>query len=643
MGDNVTQVEGLDFVVADHATPAAASLSKAFQQVDNAFSHASSSAKGFSKNMAIGALGAVGLSYGLRDLLGQAKSANVVVDDSAKKIAGVTFAFGGWKAGTSAQERWTESLEEGHEVVNKLEKDESRLKMTRADLAEVYKASYALSERYGLSQAQQIDVTEKLAAVQKVLGVSAEGASTQMSRMALTGNMRVMDDFSKALRFSIGNIAEFHKMSEPKRFAAIQKALGDLVPAAEGMGKGISGSMFDVRKAIDDLTRDVTGPVFKEVSHDFAEWAHHLGEVRASGQSLAHEFGDKLVWAFHAIEGASKFTADHWRAIVGILVANKLAGMAGGLAQWGKGSAAAGGEAGGAMRAAVVNVSAATVNIGGPAATALGGATTKAIETGMKGGLESTVGNLAGMASKAFKAIETGMKGGLESTVGNLAGMASKAFGVTEALGVLYVGLEALAGMIDKWHTDAIAKEAQFGKDSVLAGGSGKAIVAALDTYREMADKDLELGRNSADTAKQAHQAYIALKAAYGAGVVGEGGKVNVGAAKEAYSTMTAETRSQQLSALGMDANKAYYNTDQVQKEFADRLAEVLANLFGASGDSTKPPSMREMRKPPQVNIQHLEITQDFKDRDPDRIFHRTINDVIDLAHNPQGATTRTI
>ena len=617
MGDNVTQVEGLDFVVADHATPAAASLSKAFQQVDNAFSHASSSAKGFSKNMAIGALGAVGLSYGLRDLLGQAKSANVVVDDSAKKIAGVTFAFGGWKAGTSAQERWTESLEEGHEVVNKLEKDESRLKMTRADLAEVYKASYALSERYGLSQAQQIDVTEKLAAVQKVLGVSAEGASTQMSRMALTGNMRAMDDFSKALRFSIGNIAEFHKMSEPKRFAAIQKALGDLVPAAEGMGKGISGSMFDVRKAIDDLTRDVTGPVFKEVSHDFAEWAHHLGEVRANGQSLAHEFGDKLVWAFHAIEGASKFTADHWRAIVGILVANKLAGMAGGLAQWGKGSAAAGGEAGGAMRAAVVNVSAATVNIGGPAATALGGATTKAIETGMKGGLESTVGNLAGMASKTFE--------------------------VTEALGVLYVGLNALAGMIDKWHTDAIAKEAQFGKDSVLAGGSGKAIVAALDTYREMADKDLELGRNSADTAKQAHQAYIALKAAYGAGVVGEGGKVNVGAAKEAYSTMTAETRSQQLSALGMDANKAYYNTDQVQKEFADRLAEVLANLFGASGDSTKPPSMREMRKPPQVNIQHLEITQDFKDRDPDRIFHRTINDVIDLAHNPQGATTRTI
>jgi hypothetical protein len=617
MGDNVTQVEGLDFVVADHATPAAASLSKAFQQVDNAFSHASSSAKGFSKNMAIGALGAVGLSYGLRDLLGQAKSANVVVDDSAKKIAGVTFAFGGWKAGTSAQERWTESLEEGHEVVNKLEKDESRLKMTRADLAAVYKASYALSERYGLSQAQQIDVTEKLAAVQKVLGVSAEGASTQMSRMALTGNMRVMDDFSKALRFSIGNIAEFHKMSEPKRFAAIQKALGDLVPAAEGMGKGISGSMFDVRKAIDDLTRDVTGPVFKEVSHDFAEWAHHLGEVRASGQSLAHEFGDKLVWAFHAIEGASKFTADHWRAIVGILVANKLAGMAGGLAQWGKGSAAAGGEAGGAMRAAVVNVSAATVNIGGPAATALGGATTKAIETGMKGGLASTVGNLAGMASKAFV--------------------------VTEALGALYVGLDALAGMIDTWHTDAIAKEAQFGKDSALAGGSGKAIVAALDTYREMADKDLELGRNSADTAKQAHQAYIALKAAYGAGVVGEGGKVNVGAAKEAYSTMTAETRSQQLSALGMDANKAYYNTDQVQKEFADRLAEVLANLFGASGDSTKPPSMREMRKPPQVNIQHLEITQDFKDRDPDRIFHRTINDVIDLAHNPQGATTRTI
>ena len=573
MGEpNTTQVEGLDFVVKDHAAPAAERISKSFEHVHHAAEGAREKISEMTHHLAMSSLAAVGVGIGFHAMAEKAAEANLELEDAAKKIAGVQYTFGGWKAGTTGQEKWNESLAEGTEVVEKLEKAEGKLRMRRGELADVYASSFALGQRHNLNQEQQIALTEKLGAVQKTLGVSAEFAATQVYRMAMTGNARGFDNFSKKMKESVGNLKAFAKLSEEKRFEKLQKAMGDMIPAAEGMGAGARGAIFDIRKSFDEMTRDFTGPVFKEVTKEIGVWAQKVTHIREDGKSIAHEYGEKLVDAFHAMEKATGFISDHWKAIAAIWAGAKLA-------DWAKAPAAA-------------------------------------------GGLMSSLGGSAGAVS------------------GKLVGMAGKVGLVTEGLGLLYVGLQGAATLLDEWHSGKISKQAQFGEGSAMAAGAGTS-AAAIEKFREMADKDLELGRANIDTAKQARQAYTSLRGAYGEGVIGAGGKVNISAAKEAYATMDAESRERQLRGLGLDAKNAYYSTDKVQTEFADRLAQIVGQLIGAGGVATSEANNRKTTRPPVTNIrvEHLEITQDFKQADPDRIFHRIPGDIADMVANPRGST----
>ena len=212
---------------------------------------------------------------------------------------------------------------------------------------------------------------------------------------------------------------------------------------------------------------------------------------------------------------------------------------------------------------------------------------------------------------------------------------------VTEALGALYLGLDAAATELDHWHDKSIQKDAQFGAGGVLSGKFGSDAANAIQTFRELADKDLEVGRQSEATAKMARQAYSGLRGAYGEGVIGAGGKVNIESAKDAYAAMDLATRQTQLAGLGLDAKKAFYNTDEERKDFAERLAQVIGQLIqqgaGTTADGT---SHRKTSKPPitNINIANLQITQDFKDAQPDRVFHNVPRDILDMVRNAKGS-----
>ena len=610
MSDNVTQVEGLDFTVQDHATAPADRMAKSFEHVHHAAEGATRKLSEMTHHAAMSGLAMVGLGFGLREVANKAGEANLELENSAKKIAGVQYTFGGWKKGTTGQEKWNESLQTGTEIVAKLEESEGKLKMTRGELADIYKSTYALGARHNLNQEQQIDLTEKFGAVQKVLGVNAEFAAMQVYRMAMTGKARGFDDFSKKMKESVGDLKAFGKLSEEKRFQKLKAAMGDLMPAAEGMGKGIAGSMFDVRESIDELTRDLTGPVFKEVTKDFSEWAHELGKVREGGQSAAAEWGGKLVTAFGYLKDATAFIADHWKTIAGIFVATKFTGAMQGLAGRFGASAAAGG-AGGA--AGVMNVSAATVNVSGGAAAALGGTTAAALGNQLKPSLTSTIGKLAGFAAKV--------------------GMAGEALGA-------YSGILAMAWKLGEHIGDRLAEPSHYGAGSALAGGLGSKTAETLQSFRELVDKERELGRSNTETSVKAKEAYANLRGAYGVDVIGKGGKVNIDAAKAAYGEMDVATRERQLAGLGLDTKKAYYNTNEERQDFASRLAEVIGQLIsqGAGGTPTKNGRALAGKAVTNINVAHLEITQDFKQADPDRVFHNVPRDIVDMVNSPRAS-----
>jgi hypothetical protein len=609
MGEpNVTQVEGLDFTVKDHSSSAAEHMAKSFEHVHKAAEGVTQKLGAITHHAAMSGLAMVGLGIGFREIASKASEANLELEDAAKKIAGVQYTFGGWKAGTTGQEKWAASLAEGTEIVEKLEASEGKLKMTRAELADIYKVSFALGERHNLTQEQMLDVTEKLGAAQKVLGVNAEAASNTISKAALTGRLRPTDDFSKSLFFAIGNVKAFAKLSEEARFQKLQKAMSDLMPAAEGMGKGVKGAMFDAREGIEDLTRDISGPVFKEVTKDFASWAHEITKVAEGGNSVAKAYGDKLVKVFGYLKDATAFIADHWKAIAGIFVATKFAGAMQGLAgRFATSAAAASATSGLGTAAGTMHVSAGVVNVSSGAAAALGNTTAAAVGAGLKPGIGSTVGKIAGMAAKV--------------------GM------VTEGLGLFYVGLQGAAKMVDEWQTGRIQAKGRFGAESALGGAEGVRAARHMEAFRDLLSGGGFMGdwRSGAAKAKETMASY---QAAYGADIISKTGAVNQAMAMKAWEEMSAGVRAQQAAGVGLGSKAT-------GEEFVAKLGEMVKLLSGLlpSVEKEGPHVARKADKITNI-YGGVHITQDFKDRDPARIFHRTIEDV---ANNPTTSGVRTL
>lgn len=599
MPDNTTKVEGLDFTVADHSSQPTEKMTRAFEAFQGAVSATQSKLSSLGHYTAMTALGAVGLGIGFRELAGKAMEANRELEDATKRIAGMQYAFGGWAKGTSAQERWARSMEVGTEVVERLKSSEDKLKIGRGELADIYRSTEALSERYGLSQEKHLDLTEKLGAAQKVLGTSAESASMILARSAFTGHVRLSGDFSKALAYSVGNQKEFAKLSEAKRFEKLQKAMGDMVPAAQGMGKSIEGSMFDIRKSVGELTRDLSGPLFKEITQSVRDWAGEMTRVQASGRSIAHEYGEKLVTAFGYLKSATGFIKDNWMVIAGLFGASKFAGMAGSVAAWGgkTGAAAAvAGAAGGAV--GTMQVKAGVVNV-------------------------DSAGAVAAM-QPAGEAMAT--RSTLSQTIGKFAGLASKALVVTEVLGALYIGARGAAKMLDDWHDHEIARDAAYGTDSPLAGTYGTKAARQMEAFR-----GLQAGGGFRteywDVEAKARETFTAYQAAYGRMITRKG--VDSHEAYEAYGAMAQSTRAKQLSALGL-------STGATAEQFVGKLDEMVKVLAKFLPTEQRPDISGKGNI--HQTIQHVELHPDFKDPNPDRVWHKLTREVVDIAHNPRGS-----
>jgi hypothetical protein len=605
MGENTTQVEGLDFTVKDHSTPAAERMAKSFERVSHAAEKVKAKLGSMGHQALMSGLGMVGLSLGFHAIAEKASEANLELTNAAKKIAGVQYTFGGWKAGVTGQEKWAASLEAGTEIVEKLEASESKLKMGRDKLSDIYKSAFALGSRHNLNQAQMIDMTEKLGAAEKVLGVSAEGASMQITRMAMTGKIRGFDDFSKTMRFAIGDLKAFGKLSEEKRFQKIQKAMGDLMPAAEGMGKGLSGAMFDIREAVQDLLRSVTGPVFKEITKDVRAWAHELTKVQESGKSVTALYGEKLLGIFRALKSASAFIADHWKTIAVIWGAGKLRGLV----------------SGGAGISSLLGLVGSAAGAGAAGAGATGaGAAAQGLAVGA---------GVAGAATTGLATKTTALTGQFGALIGKVS-LATEAFAAGSVIGA------AIGQYYADWKQDKEVAASKYGEGSNLEAGAAGA-AESFQRYKELLDKQLETGMETVEASRQAADAMRQFKGAFGQ-AIGPKGETTTAAIQEAWKEMTVATREALLPAVGMSQKAAYY-TETSGPEFAERLMGALKDLANAMGGPSRKEELKVAQKPDiNIHVAHMAITQDFKQADPDRIFHRIPNDIVDMVRSPRSS-----
>ena len=573
------------YTVKGDAEQKAQGLARAFEGVHRAADAAKVRVSEVARSMAVGALGAVGLSLGLREIWEHSKDVNLSMESMQKQVAGATFAFATWKKGTTGLEKWRESMRDGVEITEKLEKVSQRHKVSREELSSIYASQTQMSERYRQSQGQQIDFTEKLAAAQNVLGISAEGAGQIIARAAMTGSIPVRTELGRALAGSIGNLKAFRRESEEVRFEKLKKAMGDLVPASMEMGKGMKGALFDIHEAGTEIFRDLTKPMFTEQTKSLREWAANLTKVREDGKSIAHEYGETIAKAFVTIKDVSGAIAEHWKVIGGFLIAGKLGKVAGGMMNAFKGPAAAGaagalgGGAVGNMSIQAANVVVNSAGLGG----ALGTTTTAAVTKATSGGLAKFATGLASVASKSFIA--------------------------AEAIGGLAI---AAATWVDEWQTGRLNEQRVAPVQTMTALSAG---ATALKTAGEEQAKHM---RTVAET--------------YG---LQSGQHVSAGAIQKGIETLDLGTAAKYAAQYGYTGVISENAKDSFPKEMASVIADSLNKMIDLAakqaGGKSEEASNRAKASgaAPITNIGVVNLTQDFKADDPERIFQRASREMV--------------
>ena len=585
MTENVTKVEGLAFTAKDEASATADKIGHSFERVHHAAEGARQKIGEFARNAATGALASVGLGFGLHSVFEKAEEANMEMARINKSVAGAQFALQGWRPGLSVVDKMTYSMKQSVEVGKELHEQALELREPIEQMGQVYNSVAAIGfGRLGMSQKQVLDLTEELAAASKVYGISAEEAVMTVNRALITGHIRAVGPFGIALRDALD--FEHHKggkhggakLTTEQMFARMEGALKSMVPAAKMMGKDMAGSMSEAKMLVDEMLRDLTGPMFKEQTKSLSEWVEKIRTVKDDGKSILSVYGEKIAGVFQELKGATAFIVDHWKSLLALYAASKFASFASGFA-------------------------------------------------GKTGAL-----NTAGIAGKVGDAVGIAMQPGLQSTMSKFASLAAKTGMVTEALGGLYLGLQQGAKWLDEWQTDHIQKQARFGADSALAGVQGKQAARHMESFRDLVEGG-GFRTDWKDISSKAVEAMASYQAAYGSDIIKKTGEVDRSKLKEAWEQMTSDTRARQATGLGLASTAT-------GEQFVEKLGELTKMLSGMlpglPKESLSPNVPRAVpRGHGDINIQNLTITQDFKEADPDRVFHKVTNEISNLANTP--------
>ena len=75
--------------------------------------------------------------------------------------------------------------------------------------------------------------------------------------------------------------------------------------------------------------------------------------------------------------------------------------------------------------------------------------------------------------------------------------------------------------------------------------------------------------------------------------------------------------------------------------QIATAMNDFMAQLTKSGAYGTASPHLKKNEH--ITNIAHVTITQDFKEADPDRVFHKAVNEIDHMVNAPRGATTHAL
>jgi hypothetical protein len=604
LDENTTTVEGIDFRAADvNASAVADKIGHSFHKLHEVTERAREKLSEFGKSALMGGLASVGLGLGLHEIYGKAKEAHLEIDRVKKSVAGAQFAFQGWKPGLSQLDKMKYSTEQASGVTKKLREMELSLHAPLEDLGATYNQVAQVGfGRLGMSQKGVLELTEKITAAAKVYGISGTEAIEKVNRALLIGHVGLRDTTGLAdtLRTAL-HMKKGEHLSPEEMMKRMEKGLGDMVPAAKELGKDMEGGLFEAEHLVKEMLVDLTGPLFSEQTKSLSEWVKKLREVKEDGKSIMQIYGEKLAGYFDKLKSATAFIVDHWKSLFALYATSKFAGLMG-------------------------------AGTSGGLATALG--------YGGGGGAASAMGLGELLYGKKVRGSmgmlitdSTTFGDRLRSASGGLGGFTGKLLSAAPALTALYIGASAFADWANSRHEANQMEAAKLD----------------LDTYDKLSAKRTGTGEDHPAAALADYLRMTELGDKYGA---------DPKAVARMFSAMDTDQRTKWADKLGSKMQQevvsgqggaAVFSRRDISPEglataFGESVAAalikdsaagigVLANKDNMLSWGAGSPNTKKDVPHGNINIQNLTITQDFKEADPDRVFHKVSTEIAALGH----------
>lgn len=551
MSEDVVKKVRVQYTVEDHAAGPLGRIAHEAKETGGAVEKLKDRFRDFRGETALMAAGILGVGFGLTAWVEKAKDANREFGGAQKAIASTMATILDWPRAMAPVDKFTRSMGLANGVTRELDEKAADYGMQLGDLARAYNTIGVAAGPLNLSQKQWLDLSLKSAAAAKQFGIDAADAANQIGGALVKKAIKPAGDLGKFLFNEVGG--NLHKLNNAQILAKLDKALGQSQKIAEQMGQGMGGSIARIQNNVDDLFRDVTGPLFKEVSKELDGFSRRLREGGEAGKPLIELVGGKLVTAFREAKELAGFIADHWKTI-----------------------------------AIVVG--------------------------GMK--FNSTVGQLGEMA-RGIKDIvgSVGKVGAGAGGAGGLMGMASAIGPVVAGLAAFKVGLDLLIGFIESKMDESRAGHEKANDVTGALGILGR----------------LPMGPLSEQQRKFAGGAMERLQKA---GLVGSGGKADMGRVHDTWGNLEEGERKNLAGAMGFKMNPYMPFGQMNQGPMIQALAERVETLQAAYGSLSHPalnaPENDANLKTAKHKIlftgpNHWELK--FEDADPDRIMLRFQDD----------------
>jgi len=258
---------------------------------------------------------------------------NSKVQESQSQIAGML--------ALASKTSYTANIERANTLYAELQKRAASLPGTTQEYVEMAGSLTQPIINAGLGMKALGDMTVNTVVAAKALRVEA-GAAARDVDQALRGQYHSVDQFTGKLLGSMGYAGEegrskFNALSAAKRAAELQKAImqPQIAEMAAAQGASFTGVMSTLEDSVEQTLGKVGRPLFKAITAEITNWNRWLDANSEKIDHIVESVGEHLVSGFETVKDLVAWIVDHSDTLLAIgkvWAGGKLAGaLMGGL------------------------------------------------------------------------------------------------------------------------------------------------------------------------------------------------------------------------------------------------------------------------------------------------------------------------